>query len=148
MAEPVAGIAEALVPASGMVWRRVFTGVREEAPRARAFARCLLAGTRWVDDAEFVVAEFVSNALLHTRSGWPGGYFVVELVRQREAVRVGVHDLGGGAAPVLRQASQEVCLDEHGRGMVAVANLAFRVGYHGSPAVGHFVWALLAGGGS
>lgn len=67
------GRADRHVPTGKMVWRRAFTGVAEEAPKARAFVRCLLAGTRWVDDAEFAVAELVSNSLLHSRSGAPGG---------------------------------------------------------------------------
>jgi anti-sigma regulatory factor (Ser/Thr protein kinase) len=127
-----------------MVWRRAFTGAAEESPRARAFVRCLLAGTRWLDDAEFVASELVGNALLHTRSGRPGGYFVVELTRRPHSVRVGVHDLGGGAVPVLeRPGHEDGLLHEHGRGITAIAHLAHRIGYHGTPATGHFVWALL-----
>ncbi|WP_248965909.1 ATP-binding protein [Sphaerisporangium perillae] len=99
---PRPGPGDCFVPTGKMVWRRAFTGVAEEAPKARAFVRCLLAGTRWVDDAEFAIAELVSNSLFHSRSGRPGGYFVVELTRRPRSVRVGVYDLGGGGVPDLK----------------------------------------------
>ncbi|MEV6987215.1 hypothetical protein AB0M95_38975 [Sphaerisporangium sp. NPDC051017] len=92
-----------IVPTGKMVWRRAFAGLAEEAPKARAFVRCLLAGTRWVDDAEFTAAELVNNSLFHSRSGRPGGYFVVEVTRRPRSVRVGVYDLGGGGVPDLKR---------------------------------------------
>lgn len=100
-AREVAAPGKRAIPVGKMVWRRAFTGVAEEAPQARAFVRCLLAGSRWADDAEFATAELVNNALLHTRSGRPGGYFVVEVTRRPRSLRVGVYDLGGGGVPEL-----------------------------------------------
>ncbi|MEU8265920.1 ATP-binding protein [Sphaerisporangium sp. NPDC049002] len=164
MADPIIDIAtgsharseiapgDCVVPSGRMVWRRAFTGLAEEAPKARAFVRCLLAGTRWVDDTEFATAELINNSLFHSRSGRPGGYFVVEVTRRSRSVRVGVYDLGGGGVPDIKNLPGEVPTDgvvdevlrEHGRGLDAVARLASRVGYRGNPATGHLVWALFA----
>ncbi|MFC4590521.1 ATP-binding protein [Sphaerisporangium corydalis] len=148
----VEGTKSGLVPVGRMVWRRAFAGLAEEAPSARAFVRCLLAGTRWMDDAELAVAELVNNALFHSRSGDPGGYFVVEVTRCPRSVRVGVYDLGGGGAPGLddpqMRASEgrpDEALREYGRGLEIVRLLATRVGYRGSPDGGHLVWALFGG---
>ncbi|GAA3833777.1 hypothetical protein GCM10022226_63930 [Sphaerisporangium flaviroseum] len=160
-AEPVTG-AE-----SEMVWRRTFPGLREQASRARALVRCLLADTHWVDDAEFVAAELVNNALLHTRSGDPGGYLVLELVRRPSDIRVGVYDLGGDRSPDLAVAIKDIQPDtprtspasgrddhdldgdltESGRGLLTVRRLACRVGCQGDPAAGHLVWALFTAAG-
>ncbi|MEV7965330.1 ATP-binding protein [Sphaerisporangium sp. NPDC088356] len=146
-----------------MVWRRVFPGLVEQAPRARALVRCLLADTCWADDAVFVTAELINNALLHTRSGRPGGYFVVELIRQPSSVRIGVYDLGGGGSPDVAGAVEKAGpgghpalgtapdpnteitwdLPEDGRGLMTVRRLAWRVGCDGDPAAGHLVWAVL-----
>ncbi|GGK77370.1 hypothetical protein Sme01_43160 [Sphaerisporangium melleum] len=151
-----------LVPSRTMAWRRAFTGVTEDAPKARAFVRCLLAGTRWVEEVEFATAELVNNALLHSRSGRPGGYFVVEVTRRPRRVRVGVYDLGGSGAPRLPVASGGAeygdrlafgdddaaepgagCdLLENGRGLLALSRMATRIGYRGDPVTGHHVWAL------
>ncbi|MDH2423874.1 ATP-binding protein [Sphaerisporangium sp. TRM90804] len=137
-----------LVPTGKLLWRRAFAGLAEEAPKARAFVRCLLAGTRWVDEAEFTVAELVSNSLFHSRSGEPGGYFVVELTRRPRSVRLGVYDLGGGGTPARAghrmEDPENALLHEHGRGLDAVTSLAARVGWRGDPATGHLVWALFA----
>ncbi|MEV7967228.1 ATP-binding protein [Sphaerisporangium sp. NPDC088356] len=143
---------DCVVPSGKMVWRRAFTGLAEEAPKARDFVRCLLAGTRWADDAEFAAAELVNNSLLHSRSGRPGGYFVVEITRRPRRVRVGVYDLGGGGVPDLKHLPREEPMDglsdevlrEHGRGLDAVMRLASVVGCRGNPATGHLVWALFA----
>lgn len=134
--------------AARMVWRQAFPGAPEQASRARALVRCLLADTAMVDDAEFVAAELVNNALLHTRSGRPGGFFVVEVVRWPVGVRVGVHDLGGAPTPdVTGTQPVRPRLDhaEDGRGLMAVRRLARRVGRDGHPATGHMVWADLGG---
>jgi hypothetical protein len=133
-----------------LVWRRVFPGRMDQAPAARRFARFLLAGTPFADDAELVVGELAGNALRHTRSGRPGGCFTVEVgltTARRDPVPVSVlltvYDLGGGGVPCLAPGgfSDEEC----GRGLSIVAALSTRTGHQGGPATGHRVWAYLSG---
>ncbi|MFC4586810.1 ATP-binding protein [Sphaerisporangium corydalis] len=93
----------------GLVWRRVFTGTLDQVPQARRFVRFLLKDIACVDVAELVVSELAGNALCHTRSGHPGGWFMVEVVLGAgngrgdgpADVLITVHDCGGGGIPRL-----------------------------------------------
>lgn len=90
-----------------MSWRRVYPGRCDQAAAARTFAAALFAGSGREDEVEFVVAEFVADALLYTRSGGQGGWFGLELA-VTELAYVAVTDLGGGGMPtVLPEAPRE-----------------------------------------
>jgi anti-sigma regulatory factor (Ser/Thr protein kinase) len=91
-----------------------------------------------------IAAELISNALLHTRSGGPGGCFLVEVGRRPCAARVVVYDLGGGGLPRFDMPRQRDEAREHGYGLCGVAALAVEVGLSGDPITGHAVWARLA----
>jgi anti-sigma regulatory factor (Ser/Thr protein kinase) len=124
-------------------WQRTYQGRLDQVAVARGFAASLLAGTGRADDVAIIVSELASNALLHTRSGRPRGWFGLE-VCETELVHVGVTDLGGGGRPTvyLEQAAGELL--ERGRGLLEVSRLAVAIGIHGSPETGHTVWADLA----
>ncbi|MFC6085526.1 ATP-binding protein [Sphaerisporangium aureirubrum] len=129
------------------IWRRSFPGRADQASEARRLVRTLLDGVACVDDAVFVAGELINNALLHTRSGHPGGHLVVEVAWRPDGVRVGVHDQGGGEPPDLGGLTTRPAVDdlrEDGRGLIAIGRLAQRVGCEGDPGAGHLVWALLA----
>jgi anti-sigma regulatory factor (Ser/Thr protein kinase) len=129
------------------IWRCSFPGRADQASKARGLVRSLLTGTPYADDAEFIAAELINNALLHTRSGHPGGHFTVELARRRDGIRVGVYDLGGSEPPDLRELFTRPAVDdlrENGRGLIAIGRPAHRVGCEGDPVSGHLTWALLA----
>jgi anti-sigma regulatory factor (Ser/Thr protein kinase) len=66
-----------------------------------------------------VVSELVTNALVHTRSGRPGGMVVVAVAGGWDSVTVHVHDLGadGCQVPWPRQAAHDA---EGGRGLAIV----------------------------
>jgi serine/threonine-protein kinase RsbW len=114
---------------SAMVWRRAFRGVREQARAAREFVRVLLADVAVVDDAVQVAGELVANAVVHTRSGRPGGLYVLEVCRWRGGASVAVTDQGGPGEPRLVTTQPA----EHGNGMRAVAALASWWGWYGDP---------------
>lgn len=137
-----------------MTWRRVYPGRLDQVPQARSWAEMLLADTDRADDAALIVTELCSNALLHTRSGEPRGWFGVEITRGR-LTRIAVHDLGGRPAPPMTDSTPprvgeddhipaEHIPAEHGHGLQAVRELAAHTGVSGSPDSGHTVWALLA----
>lgn len=110
-----------------MVWRRAFRGVRAEAHPARAFVQFLLADLAHADDVVQVAGELVANAIVHTRSGRPGGLYVVEVARWRGGVSVAVTDQGGQGEPRLSEEQSAV----NGYGMRTVAALATWWGWYG-----------------
>ncbi|MEU6786979.1 ATP-binding protein [Nonomuraea angiospora] len=133
----------------GLVWRRTFAGRGDQAAPARRLVRLLLENTPRAEDAEWVAAELISNALRHSMSGAAGGYFVVEVARSAHLARVVLYDLGGGAVPALDRGvpaarKTETGQREDGRGLVGVAQLAAAMGVCGDPITGHAVWAELS----
>jgi serine/threonine-protein kinase RsbW len=140
-----------------LIWRRAFPGTLDQASQARKFARFLLGTTPFADDAELIVGELAGNALRHSRSGRPGGHFTVEITLisashkslnspgEAVSVLITVYDLGGGGVPQVGDDTERAdSYDENGRGLGIVAAIADRVGYQGTPATGHRVWAYLS----
>jgi DNA-binding SARP family transcriptional activator len=82
----------------------------------------LLRGSPVADEVRQVVSELAANAVVHTRSGDRGGWFVVELGRWRRLLWVSVTDQGGSGTPSAPGEGQEMA--EHGRGLVLVARLS------------------------
>ncbi|MFC5835351.1 ATP-binding protein [Nonomuraea insulae] len=129
----------------GMAWRQAFPGRADQSAPARRLVGRLLADTGRGEDAEWVTAELVNNALRHTRSGQERGFFVVEVLRGADVARIVVYDLGGGSVPDFSQTLGSLPgLAEHGRGLAGVAELAVRVGAVGDAVTGHAAWAELA----
>lgn len=114
-------------PIPSMYWRRSFPGRTGQVRAARAFAACLLADFPPLDDVLLVLDELAVNALRHTRSGLPGGRFIVEVRRDCTGVTVSVTDQGGPTDPRVRRvtdASDPSSLAESGRGLLTVEALA------------------------
>ncbi|MFD9950702.1 ATP-binding protein [Nonomuraea sp. NPDC059023] len=128
----------------GMAWRRAFPGRGDQSALARRMVGQLLADTGRVEDAVWVTAELVSNALRHTCSGRERGFFVVEVLLGAASVRIVVYDLGGGPVPDFSRAPGALPEAEEGRGLAGVAKLAVRTGAAGDEVTGHAVWAELA----
>ncbi|MEV5828750.1 ATP-binding protein [Spirillospora sp. NPDC052242] len=123
-----------------MRWRRVFSGRVDQVHAARTFAAFMFAGTDREDDVAVVVAELATNAVLHSKSGEPHGWFGLELTLA-DVSYVAVTDQGGGAVPTVRFARFEDEPAEGGRGLFMVSELAIATGIYGSRQVGHTVWA-------
>ena len=130
-------------------WRREFAGVPEEAREVRRFLRSLLAECAFLDDVLLGVDELAVNTIRHTRSGRPGGRFVVEVRwRQRvpeeaegERVVVWVRDEGGPHEPAIPVGGDEFA--EGGRGLLTLACTAETWGWFGD-ASGRTVCAVFA----
>jgi len=121
-----------------MCWRRTFPGRADQSRLVRQFIAFLLTGCPLADNAVFVAAELVANALQHTRSALPGGLFLVEVRRWRGGVAVAVTDQGSTNEPVTRRTDE---LAESGRGLHTVEALATRWGWIGD-ASSHTVIAI------
>jgi serine/threonine-protein kinase RsbW len=157
------------MPESSRTAKSLFlVGQKRSVQAAREFVRTRLASTPvLVDTAELLVSELATNALMHTRSGQPGGAFEVRVVSRRGRVLVRVRDQGtlvpsrprffdallravsrwgvgsvtrSGPRPRPRQAGRT---DTNGRGLALVKELANRWGVRGS-SYGWVVWFELA----
>jgi anti-sigma regulatory factor (Ser/Thr protein kinase) len=124
----------------GMTWRRTLHGTADQIPHARRFVRFLLADAPCQNDAELIVAEPASNAVLHTDSSKDWGTSIVEVVRTVATVTVAVYDFGGGGVPRIPAPCR--ASPERGWGLSIVAVVACEVGYDGDD-LGHRVWARL-----
>jgi hypothetical protein len=81
-ARPVtpAGPAAPTRPARGdWLWEQAFPGTADQLRHLRAAARAVLDGCGAEGTAVHLLSELGANAVLHSRSGRPGGEFIVRL---------------------------------------------------------------------
>jgi serine/threonine-protein kinase RsbW len=109
-------------PAAPPVTGRVFPGEAGKVREARRFLAGVLDGGPAADDALLCVSEVATNAVLHSRSGRPGGGFTVRAMARAGSVRVEVEDEGGPWQPASDGQGQG------GRGLLIVGELASRWG--------------------
>jgi len=126
-------------PPQAQRWRQVFPGRRQELSQLRRWLSSLLPECPARDDLISVASELGSNALQHTASGQPGGWFVAEVGVRQSMVVVAVADGGGPAEPQLIDDPD----GEHGRGLLLVNRLSLRAGFAGDQR-GRVVWAQIA----
>ena len=128
----------AAVPA--IVGSMTIAGRTRSVAEARAFvARTLGAAHPCADEAVLLCSELVTNAVLHSESGRPGGTVTVVVLGLPGAVRVEVVDNGSArSTPVVKA---EVC-EPHGHGLFLVEQLAEDWGYTRDE-VGTMVWFRL-----
>ena len=127
----------------------VFPGEPRRLKDARRWAAALLAQAGADPGiAELVASELVTNALLHTRSGGPGGTVTVAVTR---AGALHVHDLGPVAGSCAGPGSWVPGADraDFGKGLLLVAELAAGLA-HGPADACPLAWpgdpAVAAGG--
>jgi anti-sigma regulatory factor (Ser/Thr protein kinase) len=113
---------------------------------ARAFiARTLAASDRGrrvdPDTATLLASELVSNAILHTASGTPGGSVTIVVVDVPDGVLIEVIDDGSPGTPVVK--GDLFAADGHG--LYLVQQMAAQWGYLRDPA-GTTVWFHLVAG--
>lgn len=124
------------VPASGLRRRTAVLGSltiqgrAEEVSAARAFiARTLSASGKGQavdsDAATLLTSELVTNAILHTESGAPGGTVTVVVVDVPDGVLVEVIDDGSPGTPVVK--AELLAADGHG--LFLVQQLTAQWGY-------------------
>jgi serine/threonine-protein kinase RsbW len=111
-----------LPAAAPPVTARVFAGDAGQVREARRFLAGVLDGCTAAGDALLCVSELATNAVLHSRSGGPGGRFTVRATVRAGSVRVEVTDEGG---PWGRERDGD---GQSGRGLLIVGELASRWG--------------------
>ncbi|OUD00094.1 ATP-binding protein [Streptosporangium minutum] len=87
--------------------QREFPGLPEQVSAARAWVvSCLPAGCPRADDVALVVSELVTNAVLHSVAGLPGGTVAIRVELQGDAVAISVVDAGPRPVPARRPAGE------------------------------------------
>jgi len=119
--------------------RRTFRGEPDQVPLARDFVFRYLNGRHCpaeaVQDILVCATELAANAVLHSRSGLPGGHFSVEVVCAGQSARVAVADSGGPWAERGHGGIDAEC----GRGLHVVSALSADLGITGD-ASGRMAW--------
>lgn len=120
-------------------WTRTFDGLPEQVAEVREFVRRIVGDlVDGADDVELVASELAANAIRHSASGNPGGYFVVQVAAFSDAWHVRVTDQGSLGSPTPMDAEEA---DETGRGLAVVIALTRAWGVIGGSAGHRTVWA-------
>ena len=110
--------AEATRPPAATRFQRSYPGMQDQVREVRADLALVLDGWLRADDFVLLASELSTNAIVHSRSGLPGGVFTVRAeVLPGEYAWLEVEDQGG---PWIERDPGE----EHGRGLALVAHLA------------------------
>ena len=121
---------------------RVLPGRPESASAARELARQVLGdGNPATETAMLLVSELVTNSVMHSKSGEPGGSVTVALCEGPAGVLIQVCDGGGPSEP--RLAGPPANDAEHGYGLLLVDALADRWGTISSPE-GRVTWCRVS----
>lgn len=116
-------------------------GLAIEVSAARRFVRDVLGEHPGRTDAVLLTSEIGTNAVEHSRSGRPGGSFLVNVRWTVEWVRVAVTDEGAAGAPCLQRGGTA---REGGRGVALLDELAVRWGFSRRSTRGTEVWFVVA----
>jgi two-component sensor histidine kinase len=97
-------------------------GIPASVPAARAFVFAVLeGGSAPAGPVAVCTSELITNAIIHTRSGAPGGTAVLSVGTDAGAVTIAVGDQGAPGAPAPAAPASGA---EHGYGLAIVATLA------------------------
>jgi serine/threonine-protein kinase RsbW len=111
-------LTETTKPSEAATFHRSYLGTNDQVQQVRKDLTPLVDGCPLADDFVLLASELSTNAVVHSRSGLPGGVFTVRAeVRPGDYAFLEVDDQGG---PWIERPSG----DDHGRGLVLVAALA------------------------
>jgi len=137
-------------PRASILGSVTVSGEPEQVSRVRKFVAQTLAaaGQPGIDSdaATLLTSELVTNAILHTDSGRPGGNVTVVIRGLPDGVLVEVVDDGSAGTPVVK----EDALAGEGQGLYLVQQMAAQWGYlrdKGGTTVWFYLAALPPGGG-
>ncbi len=121
---------------------RVLPGRPESVSEARELARQVLGDANpATETAMLLLSELVTNSVMHSKSGEPGGSITVALCEGREGILIQVCDGGGPSEPHLSAMPGNSA--EHGYGLLLVDALADRWGTISSPE-GRVTWCRVS----
>jgi len=121
------------------LWSMECPGQAEYVAEARKFTLAVLGSCIGSDDVSLVADELAANAIAHTRSGQPGGAFVLHLTTFANWCVVRVDDQGGPKSPYVCEQDES---DTGGRGLALVNGLSAWWGADGDDTA-RSVWAVV-----
>ena len=122
---------------------RVLPGTPQAVSVARQIARQLLGDEHpATETAVLLLSELVTNSVMHSKSGAPGGTVTIALCSGPAGILIQVRDDGGPSEPRVSAISADGA--EHGYGLLLVDALAERWGTISSPD-GRVTWCRVAG---
>jgi len=121
-------------------WSRVFPADVLQVRQARHWIQELFPPCEPLDALLEITSELATNALRHTRSGLPGGWFGLDVLWSPDMIRVVVSDQGSATAPAVVEKATEDAYLESGRGLLLVQSLSLAWGT-GGDARARWVWA-------
>jgi hypothetical protein len=119
-------------------WSRPFRGQPSQVSKARSWLAGLLPSCEPLDDLLIFTSELVTNAVTHTRSGEPGGWFTVEVTWSPQRTRVVVGDQGSNDIPASSPPDDADL--ETGRGLLLIEAMSAAWGTAGN-ADARWLWA-------
>ncbi|NBE91862.1 MULTISPECIES: ATP-binding protein [unclassified Nonomuraea] len=137
-----AGRAYPVGPVNGeFLGEMVLPGMASSVPLLRRFVGDALTAAHHqsVDGAQLVTSELATNAVVHSRSGWPGGLVTADVITFGDGLaRIEVTDEGGTTLPRPCNPDDGDC---HGRGLRLVEQLAQQWGVRLDARGWKTVWA-------
>jgi anti-sigma regulatory factor (Ser/Thr protein kinase) len=115
---------------------QVLPGTPEAAAAARQLARQVLGDDNpETETAVLLISELVTNSIVHSKSGEPGGSITIALCPGPAGILIQVSDDGGASEPCVAALPDDTADDtaEHGYGLRLVDALAERWGTISSP---------------
>ncbi len=120
----------------------VLPGTPQSVSAARQIARQVLGDEHPATQTTMLlVSELVTNSVMHSRSGEPGGRVTVALCTGPAGILIQVSDDGGPSEPCVAPISADGA--EHGYGLLLVDLLAERWGTISSPE-GRITWCRVS----
>jgi len=137
---PVAGGPAVITYEPRFLARRSFAGRADQLRAARSWLGMLVEGFAQASNIVLACSELAANAIIHSRSGLPGGMFTVRACIDRDAIRVEILDQGGQWTG-LRKCEDDEADDasQSGRGLTIVAAVASSWGIAGDQE-GRIAW--------
>jgi anti-sigma regulatory factor (Ser/Thr protein kinase) len=121
---------------------RVLPATPKAPAAARQLARQVLGeGNPATETAMLLISELVTNSVVHSKSGEPGGSVTIALCAGPAGILIQVRDDGGPSEP--RVAAMPADATEHGYGLRLVDALAERWGTISSPD-GRITWCRVS----
>jgi serine/threonine-protein kinase RsbW len=106
-------------------WTRNFRGGADQVLEVRHWLEDLLPDCAARTDVLLLASELCTNAVVHSRSGEPGGQFSVDVDWAPTLARVVVGDQGSAKAPAMAARTGDAAqLGESGRGLLLVDDVA------------------------